>query len=274
MALKQLGMASCLENIDAVPARGYCVVENGQSVHIPYPGGHEGRSFHHGRFVMALREMAKGSVGVDVIEVNVTDLVVCNVTRRVIGVHGTRRVGGATAMDGDKETFFADLVVVADGCFSNFRTSVMGDAGRKSMTKSHFVGAILEDAVLPIPNHGTVALVEGYGPVLLYQISKHDTRMLVDVKQPLPSDLKVCSFTFLRLTISHHNPRLTSWPILSLNFRQLSTSPSKPHSRRIAFAECPTPSFPLSNKVALPQKKVSSSSGTPGICGIPSLVEG
>jgi len=48
----------------------------------------------------------------------------------------------------------------------------------------------LEDARLPIPNHGTVALVKGFGPVLLYQISEHDTRILVDVRLPLPSDLK------------------------------------------------------------------------------------
>jgi squalene monooxygenase len=48
----------------------------------------------------------------------------------------------------------------------------------------------LEDVQLPIPNHGTVALVKGFGPVLLYQISQHDTRILIDVKSPLPSDLK------------------------------------------------------------------------------------
>jgi squalene monooxygenase len=68
---------------------------------------------------------------------------------------------------------------------------VMGVAAIKPSTKSHFVGAILEDARLPIPNHGTVALIKGSGPVLLYQVSEHDTRILVDVKQPLPSDLKV-----------------------------------------------------------------------------------
>ena len=44
------------------------------------------------------------------------------------------------------------------------------------MTRSHFVGAI--------PNHGTVALVKGFGPVLLYQIGKHDTRIPIDVGTP------------------------------------------------------------------------------------------
>ena len=187
IALKQLGLESCLDGIDAIRVKGYCVFENGKAVHIPYPGDHEGRSFHHGRFIMNLRAAAKRAVGVDVIEATVTDLVECESTGRITGVHATRKDGTTV----QKETFHADLVVVADGCFSNFRTAIMGDAGAKSTTKSHFVGAILENARLPIPNHGTVALIKGSGPVLLYQISEHDTRMLVDIKIPLPSDLKV-----------------------------------------------------------------------------------
>ena len=59
------------------------------------------------------------------------------------------------------------------------------------MTRSYFVGTILKDVNLPIDKHGTVALVRGSGPVLLYQIGEHDTRILIDVKAPLPSDLKV-----------------------------------------------------------------------------------
>jgi len=66
----------------------------------------------------------------------------------------------------------------------------MGRAAGKTSTKSYFVGAVLEDARLPMDKHGTVALVKGFGPVLMYQIAEHDTRILVDVKQPLPSDLK------------------------------------------------------------------------------------
>jgi len=161
---------------------GYCVAKAGQNVHIPYPDRVEGRSFHHGRFIMALREKAKKAPGVDVIEATVNELIECPFTKRVLGVRATRQ--------GEKESFFADLVVVADGCFSNFRSAVMGGAATKSATRSHFVGTILEDVRLPIPQHGTVCLVRGNGPVLLYQIGEHDTRMLVDVRAPLPSDLK------------------------------------------------------------------------------------
>jgi squalene monooxygenase len=120
--------------------------------------------------------------GVDLIEATVTDLIEDNSSkRRVIGVRASLK-----GVEG-KQSFLASLVIIADGCYSNFRTSVFG-AGVKPETKSHFVGTILKDVVLPMPNRGTVALIKGSGPVLMYQISKHDTRILIDVKQPIPSD--------------------------------------------------------------------------------------
>ncbi|KDR80986.1 hypothetical protein GALMADRAFT_241584 [Galerina marginata CBS 339.88] len=188
IALKRLGMESCLEGIDAIPVKGYCVVEGGKSVHIPYPDGYEGRSFHHGRFIMKLREAARQSEGVEVIEGTVSELIQDEYNRKVLGVQVTKKTeDGAEDV---KQAMYADLVIIADGCFSNFRTQVMGENAVKPTTKSHFIGAVIEDARLPIPNHGTVALVKGFGPVLLYQISEHDTRILVDVRQPLPADLK------------------------------------------------------------------------------------
>ncbi|KAM6497510.1 Squalene epoxidase domain containing protein [Amanita muscaria] len=203
MALRQLGLESCLENIGAIPCRGYCVYDNGKSVQIPYPGGHEGRSFHHGRFVMNLRGAAKKAKGVEVMEATVTDLLEDESTNRVVGVRATRKSPPSNSTkppptempmiyashENEKETFLADLVVISDGCFSNFRTTVLGSKVKADAT-SHFVGVVLEDAVLPIPKHGNVALVHGSGPVLLYQISERDTRMLVDVQIPLPKDLK------------------------------------------------------------------------------------
>ena len=204
MALRRLGLESCLEGMGAIACQGYCVYDNGKSVHIPYPGGHEGKSFHHGRFVMNLRAAAKKAGGVDVIEATVADLLEDDSARRVIGVRATRKRPSSSSnvpsaadvpmidasSESEKESFFADLVVIADGCFSNFRTAVLGDKV-KAQTRSHFVGVVLEDATLPIPKHGTVALVHGSGPVLMYQISEHDTRMLVDIKVPLPKDIKV-----------------------------------------------------------------------------------
>lgn len=207
-ALQELGLASCLDNIDAINVKGYCVVSGDQTVEVPYPGASQGRSFHHGRFIMNLRAAARASAGVDVIEATVTDMVRCHFGNKILGVRAILKNGGVSGEDGDKATFFADLVVVADGCFSNFRTSVMGAAAEKSSTRSHFVGLVLEDAPLPLQEHGTVVLVEGSGPVLLYQISKHDTRMLVDVIHPVPSDLKVSltlrSWTPLIVSTTRH----------------------------------------------------------------------
>jgi len=184
IALRKLGMESCVTDIGAIPVKGYCVVHEGKQVHIPYPDGQEGRSFHHGRFIMALREKAQNASGVEVIEASVNELLECEKTKRVIGVRATRK-GEET-----KEVFRASLVIVADGCFSNFRAEVMGEAGEKPLTRSYFIGAVLKDAKLPMPQHGTVALVKGSGPVLLYQIEEHDTRILIDIKAPLPIDLK------------------------------------------------------------------------------------
>lgn len=135
-ALKELGLEDCVEGIDAIPVHGYCVVLDGKPVHIPYPNGRTGRSFHHGRFIQALRKKAKVAKGVEAIEATVSELIECPVTGRVLGVRATRKEDGAV----EKEAFFADLTIVADGCFSNFRTSVMGTTGRKPETKSHFVG--------------------------------------------------------------------------------------------------------------------------------------
>jgi squalene monooxygenase len=188
MALDNLGLEWCTEGIDSITTNGYCVVEGGKAVHIPYPGTYEGRCFHHGRFIMRLREAARQAKGVELIEATVTELVENEVTKKIHGVRITKK-----GTEEIRETLYADLVVVADGCFSNFRNQVMGGAAVAPVTKSHFIGAILEDVKLPIPNHGTVCLTKGYGPVLLYQISEHDTRMLVDVKAPLPADLKVGS---------------------------------------------------------------------------------
>ena len=190
-ALRSLGLGGCLDGIDAIPVHGYAVLDAGRTVHIPYPCRAQGRSFHHGRFVQNLRACAKAASGVDVLEATVTDLIECPLTRRVVGVRA-RRDGETDS----KEAFYADLVVIADGCFSNFRSAVMGCNNAqmsKPALRSHFVGAILEDVTLPIPQHGTVALIKGHGPVLIYQIGEHDTRILIDVKNPVPSDLKVTS---------------------------------------------------------------------------------
>lgn len=46
----------CLEEIDGQKANGYYVFTSPtEFVPLPFPGQNEGKSFHHGRFVMNLR---------------------------------------------------------------------------------------------------------------------------------------------------------------------------------------------------------------------------
>jgi len=246
-ALRQLGLEKCLEGLDAISSRGYCVLHDGRSVHIPYPDGYEGRSFHHGRFVMSLRAAANRAENVELIEATVTELIEATVTElieatmtelieatvtelieatvtelieatvtelieqgnRVVGVKATRKI----QQEECKEEYWADLVIVADGCFSNFRNSVMGCALAKPVVRSSFCGAILEDVALPTP---TAILVQGSGPVLMYQISEHRTRILISIQHPLPADLKVCNHLSFLIglslisTVAYPLPYLTS----------------------------------------------------------------
>lgn len=63
----------------------------------------------------------------------------------------------------------------------------------------------MRDLALPMPNHGHVVLAKP-SPVLMYQISTHDTRVLVDVPGKLPSvsngDLK----KYLQETVASELP--------------------------------------------------------------------
>ncbi|KAG8999033.1 Squalene epoxidase [Tulasnella sp. JGI-2019a] len=185
-ALRELGLEDCVENIDAISTFGYAVLYKGTTIHIPYPDKAEGRSFHHGRFVMSLRDRARTARGVQLIEATVSDVIEDAETGKVVGVKATRKDLGASPVASE---FYADIVFMADGWSSKFRSQVLGASLREPKLKSHFVGFVLEDVTLPIPKHGTVVLIPGTGPLLLYQIGTHETRMLVDVQGGLPKDV-------------------------------------------------------------------------------------
>jgi len=183
-----MGTEECLEGIEAVPAHGYCVVNEGENVRIPYPEGYQDKSFYHRKFITALRNKANFASGVDVLERTVTKPIECPHTGRVISVQAVNKTDNS---EGAEEEFCGDLTVVADGCFSNFRAKVVGGGAAKTELRSHSMGSILESARLPYDEHGTVILIKGHGPILLYRISKTETMMLVAVRVPLPPDLKV-----------------------------------------------------------------------------------
>ncbi|CAG8525032.1 1984_t:CDS:10 [Cetraspora pellucida] len=180
-ALEKLGLAECLENIDSITCYGYGVFYENEIVHIPYPNingkASRGRSFHHGRFIMNLRNAASKITNVTIYEAVASDIISCPVTERALGVICTPKG------ESDIRHFYAPLTIIADGCFSKFRKDfILKDV----QAKSNFVGFIMKDAILPFPNHGHVVLANS--PILMYQIGTHETRVLVDIPGKLPSN--------------------------------------------------------------------------------------
>ena len=200
-ALRKLGLVHCLDEIDSVRVKGYEVIYYGTGVEIPYPANTvdkprnirkstskvnktspptyddrpEGRSFHHGRFIQRLREAANEEPNISLIESTVTGTVKNNWNGQVVGVE--------CSTNGESDSYFGQLVVLADGYASRFRKEYIRHT---PVSKSKFWGLELIDAQLPRPMHGHVVLGEG-APVLLYQIGSRETRALVDVPEGLDS---------------------------------------------------------------------------------------
>ncbi|KAI9282469.1 squalene epoxidase-domain-containing protein [Umbelopsis sp. AD052] len=181
-ALRQLGMEDCIEGIDGIPCYGYGVIRNKEVVHLSYPIDEKtqqksvGKSFHHGRFISNLRKAAKSTKNVTVLEATVNTLIKDEEEDTVVGVV-------ALTSDRTEIRAYAPLTIVADGLFSKFRKEI---TDLTPDVRSNFVGFVLKDLVLPYPQHGHVVLAKP-SPVLLYQISTHDTRILIDVPGKLPS---------------------------------------------------------------------------------------
>ena len=177
-ALEKLGLRQCLEEIDACVVKGYEVIYYGQGVQIPYPPNAvkkgkrpEGRSFHHGRFIRRLREVAMREPNITVVETTVTNTVTNSWTGQILGVESLTH--------GEMDYYFGALTIIADGYASKFRKSYTNHV---PVSKSKFWGLELIDADLPRPQHGHVVIGEG-APVLLYQIGTHETRALIDIPE-------------------------------------------------------------------------------------------
>ncbi|XP_040020949.1 squalene monooxygenase [Gasterosteus aculeatus] len=182
-ALKELGLEGSVEGLDAHVVSGYVIhdMESSTEVEIPYPQGEDhtkcGRAFHHGRFIMGLRRTAMAQPNVTVIEGSVTSL------QEEDGcVTGVQYKDKET---GDVKEIRAALTVVADGCFSKFRKSLVSG---KARTSSHFVGCLMKDCPQFKANHAELVLANP-SPVLIYQISSSDTRVLVDIRGEMPRNL-------------------------------------------------------------------------------------
>lgn len=193
-ALKKLGLADCLEGIDAVRVDGYQVIYYGRGLPIPYPQDKtagrtssekgsrpEGRSFHHGRFVQKLRDACMAEPNITVVETTVTATICSDRSSQVLGVE-SQTLNPSTG-EKEKDYYFGELTIIADGYASEFRKKFINKA---PVVKSKFYALELIDCDLPAPCHGHVLIGNG-GPVLLYQIGTHETRALIDVPNNLPS---------------------------------------------------------------------------------------
>ncbi|KAG0362059.1 squalene epoxidase-domain-containing protein [Gamsiella multidivaricata] len=232
-ALKELGLADCMEGIDAVPTFGYGVIRGSEMVHIPYTTDPstgkpvQGRSFHHGRFIQKLRAAAARTPNVSIVEATVNEILYDQDGVRATGVSCTAK---KDATDGESVTSSASsteykspMVVVADGCFSKFRKQYLS---KPVKTASHFVGLILKDVSLPFPNHGHVILATP-SPILMYQISKTETRILIDIPGQLPSASSGALRSYLESTVSPQLPQAAQKSFLrALETERLRSMPN------------------------------------------------
>jgi len=89
-ALWDLGLADCLEGIDATPIEGYHLYWQDEEASFWFcdidDRKPEGRSFHHGKFVSKLRGTVCSIPGVSLVEGTVTELLRDEDSSRVLGV--------------------------------------------------------------------------------------------------------------------------------------------------------------------------------------------
>ena len=205
LKLKELGLESCVEGIDAQKVYGYTMFKNGEVATMTYPleGRSDdvaGRSFHNGRFVQKLRQAAMKVKGVELRQGTVKKLL----NREGGDWKEGETVGGVSYTVGDvwdekkqqvipgpsvTKTVFAPLTIVCDGHFSSLRSKLSPQASPDH--PSHFVGVILKGApsdLLPNGSHGHVVLGDP-SPVLFYPISSTEVRCLVDI----PASVKMPS---------------------------------------------------------------------------------
>lgn len=183
--LAHLGLSDALEGIDAQPIYGYAVFLNGRADKVSYADADayspqkrpQGRSFHNGRFLRRLREIAVALPNVTLVEGNVSALDMDG--GRVIGV-------SYTDSNNKKQHARAALTVACDGCSSSLRRRA--SVPKSVEVYSTFHGLILEMDNVPFPNHGHVVLANPT-PVLFYPISSSEVRCLVDISSNFRGDV-------------------------------------------------------------------------------------
>jgi squalene monooxygenase len=204
LALKRLGMAKALNNIEAIQVNGYYISYFDKNITISYPeknilksintdpvpgsfnkdgDGNDDKLLSDSTLDMGEWDKSPNLKGVALhhgdflmnlrslclAEKNVTKLD-GNVTKVI--QEGDRITGVEVANQG---IFKASLVFCCDGIYSKFRKELAEDY--VPTIGSYFIGLDLVDADLPAKYHGHVIL-GNHAPVLIYQISPHHSRIL------------------------------------------------------------------------------------------------
>uniref|UniRef100_UPI00358F66C0 squalene monooxygenase n=1 Tax=Myxine glutinosa TaxID=7769 RepID=UPI00358F66C0 len=183
--LHALGLQAAIEGADVQAVHGYIVHdgESGQEVQIPYPEGADGnvqcgQAFHHGRFISGLRKKAQTHSTVRYIEGTALRLI--EEDGKVLGIEYREK------QSGEVKELRTPLTIIADGCFSNFRKSLI----KTSVSiYSHFIGFLMQDYQQYRSQFAELVLA-GSTPILVYRISSRETRVLVDVRGNLPRNPK------------------------------------------------------------------------------------
>lgn len=206
-ALRELGMIQAVNGIGAVPVTGYYIKFGQDSVQIDYPAkldvdasvrpvpccvsnGNDkmrtddkaldaaewdadphvrGVALQHGKFLMNLRAIVRAEKNVTAVEGTATAV--------VRDEHALDLVRGVRVKlaDGLVETYHAKTTFACDGIYSKFRREHAADYVPK--IGSYFVALALHGCKLPAPGRGHVILGD-HAPVLAYQVSSDETRML------------------------------------------------------------------------------------------------
>ncbi|EFX60525.1 hypothetical protein DAPPUDRAFT_71528, partial [Daphnia pulex] len=201
-ALRSLGLIDCAETEDDIKTLGYTIIstKRKENIMLHYPkripqtiaeflgfndtnngtAAQYGRGFHNGAFVQRIRERMLQEPNITVIEGTVIKLTSNSKTNECTGVEFRRRAPDLdTEMPTEKAA--APLVIVADGLWSGLRRELSSDSPKQI---SSFVAVLMthppNEATVPNRNFGHVILANP-SPILMYQISRTDTRVLVDV---------------------------------------------------------------------------------------------
>lgn len=252
-ALRRLGLGAAVEGIGAVSVAGYALFRDRRVALLPYPvvedaetgpegelleGPATGRSFHNGRFVQRVRQIAASTPNVvfrkgtarAVLGAGGRDWDPEDPEDARLGVRGVRygQAGGADRFAR------ARLVVACDGIFSALRKKLSEPEVR---LPGFFVGAVLRDTTLPYGPRGHVVLASP-SPVLFYPISDRDARCLIDVPgEHLPSASTGALQAYVRRVVAPQLPEALRAALLrsveaeelrSMQNRQVGCQPLHP----------------------------------------------